>query len=1004
VTTQRAHIEWAGSKTWLLVKEGIHIILDRILLKDPAHLTSKCPLYSRLSRVEKRALVLRYATALVLRTPLERDVLVDTVSMCVFEACEQEAMLETPIDGKRRPRQPFMQRVMGEALEELLGEDADAEDEEVMAALLQNKATEMVITDAIDRMRDVWMSPAVSLFFDRLSEGDKPPPVIHCPEVQRMLGMDYFLPPPPELSARDERALAEAIRADESDAGKETVFAANLKKALRLSRQQRQKSHRLLQQHRAQLQATGPVAAAAAIAAAEAAGVTAREAAEAIFAESETAAEDTTGGAMGGASGVAATAPTVPNQTFLRNSSVGAALRSIRIGSAGTAAAGSVAETAVWSSGDVADHSDDEGGTLPSRGRAGDALHDRARAEQQRARLRRHEQEQLTAEAARAAISAVAGDGDPEWWWTQGWVGRYCRAAGSSVVGLDAEDDDLDSLGGPAPPQASATVSAAHPPVTSTVGAASASVSVAAALLASTGLGASEFMQRALQEGRASLSNNSLLAPSDPSQNPHARVLRVLSEDPLMWVTTWTGMSLEQRSKISRLSAAEVCDVIDSQPLWLSLRGMVGCNLWRDGVWPIISNDGHLTWVRFAKADAERFWYLDGSDALAIVPLFLAWTHTIVSSARQELQAIGDALSDQRTEDVSRGVQTHLENAIAAALLLKIADHALEVAEAARASTLSRKILQEWDEAQAVEQEKERQRQEKERQRREKAAESRRRELEERRKKEEEKRAKEQERLEQESEARRKREEEERKEAERRVMEEERLAREHLRRMREQERKERAQRERSSREPSTSPGRPKDKPKRKPRSPSNGEEAAPSVPLSSSQPRQWKAPTMATTPNAQAPPPPAGAPLNEPSRLTPGPSPPVAAPEVFPLGIGVSMNFGAPPIGGPIGSGSSSPAREPASRFGVTSPSSTFGVATSSSPFGASLLPGHGPSSDVDIGISGGYDSMVGISVGLMGGFTLDDSAPSTSASMVQPSAPSVGDPASFLTLSFLDD
>lgn len=45
----------------------------------------------------------------------------------------------------------------------------------------------------------------------------------------------------------------------------------------------------------------------------------------------------------------------------------------------------------------------------------------------------------------------------------------------------------------------------------------------------------------------------------------------------------------------------QTCDVIDNQPLWLSLRGMVGCNLYRDGIWPIISNDGHLSYVRFKK-------------------------------------------------------------------------------------------------------------------------------------------------------------------------------------------------------------------------------------------------------------------------------------------------------------------------------------------------------------------------------------------------------------------
>lgn len=33
---------------------------------------------------------------------------------------------------------------------------------------------------------------------------------------------------------------------------------------------------------------------------------------------------------------------------------------------------------------------------------------------------------------------------------------------------------------------------------------------------------------------------------------------------------------------------------------------MVGCNLYRDGVWPIISNDGHLSYVRFKKDVSHR--------------------------------------------------------------------------------------------------------------------------------------------------------------------------------------------------------------------------------------------------------------------------------------------------------------------------------------------------------------------------------------------------------------
>ena len=46
----------------------------------------------------------------------------------------------------------------------------------------------------------------------------------------------------PEFDAEDERSLIEAIRVDEQDAGKETVFAANLKKALKLIRQSNSKN------------------------------------------------------------------------------------------------------------------------------------------------------------------------------------------------------------------------------------------------------------------------------------------------------------------------------------------------------------------------------------------------------------------------------------------------------------------------------------------------------------------------------------------------------------------------------------------------------------------------------------------------------------------------------------------------------------------------------------------------------------------------------------------
>jgi hypothetical protein len=55
-------LHWGGDKHWLLVKEGVHTLLDRILLKEA---TSSRGLYSRLSRVEKRSAVLKYASALL---------------------------------------------------------------------------------------------------------------------------------------------------------------------------------------------------------------------------------------------------------------------------------------------------------------------------------------------------------------------------------------------------------------------------------------------------------------------------------------------------------------------------------------------------------------------------------------------------------------------------------------------------------------------------------------------------------------------------------------------------------------------------------------------------------------------------------------------------------------------------------------------------------------------------------------------------------------------------
>ena len=70
--------------------------------------------------------------------------------------------------------------VMGEAMEELLGDDVDEDDLEMMKLLMKQKAPEKVVVEALARMRDLWMSEIVSDFFTRMAEGDKPPPVIYC--------------------------------------------------------------------------------------------------------------------------------------------------------------------------------------------------------------------------------------------------------------------------------------------------------------------------------------------------------------------------------------------------------------------------------------------------------------------------------------------------------------------------------------------------------------------------------------------------------------------------------------------------------------------------------------------------------------------------------------------------------------------------------------------------------------------------------------------------------
>ena len=488
-------VDWrSGGKMWLLVKEGIHIILDRILLKDNAHLSAKCPLYGRLSRTEKRAAVLSYASRMVLKKPLRRDVLVDTISMCVFEACEQEAVLEAPNgDSKKsKPRVPFMQKVMGEAMTELLGSSADADDRDVANNLIKQNAGEAVIADAVDRMRDVWMSAQVTMFFDRVAESDKPSPLVYDVGVEEQLGVQYFLPELPTLTPTAERDLADAISLDENEAGKETVFAANLKKALKLIRQSRKPGG---------------------------------------------AGEDEDGNALDGLA--------LPR------------------GGGSSTMGGSI---------------DDDSQSVMSS---------------------------ATAESSSTATSGGTPSTAGEWWLDQAWILRHCHL-------------------------------------------------------------------------------------------PAAELGAQLLQAPSVWFSQWRNMSSEERREVMSLSALETCDVIDHHPLWFSLRGMVGCNLLRDGMWPIISNDGHLSCVHFSKDSRSRFWYVPESMAItALFPMFMSWARTMSDTLRFELRAMGWALGEGRLDEVSRGVQYQLENAVVSFVLFKIVSRCMQRHAARAAAALADSLIQE---------------------------------------------------------------------------------------------------------------------------------------------------------------------------------------------------------------------------------------------------------------------------------------------------------------------
>jgi hypothetical protein len=199
--------------------------------------------------------VLKYASALLQREYLVRNVIVDTLSACVFDACEAEGKLEAPSTSEgavaptKKKRLPFMQKVIGDALAEtfaevLVGGDTvgDADLIDMVALLQKQKAPSAVIADALRRLRESWLSVPVSTYLASVAESKVPPAVVYNEAVATVFGVDYFLPPLPAFTADDERHLSEAIEIDQLEAGKETVFAANLKKALKLVRQVRLKA------------------------------------------------------------------------------------------------------------------------------------------------------------------------------------------------------------------------------------------------------------------------------------------------------------------------------------------------------------------------------------------------------------------------------------------------------------------------------------------------------------------------------------------------------------------------------------------------------------------------------------------------------------------------------------------------------------------------------------------------------------------------------------------
>jgi hypothetical protein len=77
---------------------------------------------------------------------------------------------------------------------------------------------------------------------------------------------------------------------------------------------------------------------------------------------------------------------------------------------------------------------------------------------------------------------------------------------------------------------------------------------------------------------------------------------------------------------------------------------MVGSNLFADGIWPITSNDGHLSVVKFRRDDRQRFWFIDPAqtDALSLAGVFAAWAKTLVTGLRLDVAQLGACLQVRR--------------------------------------------------------------------------------------------------------------------------------------------------------------------------------------------------------------------------------------------------------------------------------------------------------------------------------------------------------------------